>query len=233
MKRQATVAALVISAVALSGCAAEVGSRSASEDAAMSAEADGTSSADGAGDANGNQGDDVEDNLGDSERSEDEDTGAGAGPRGETGATADGDSGVLPPPGEFDPADPDFELFDPCTEIPQDRLEAVGIGLPVGDQERQSGYAFCTFKAGVNQRNSGVIGFTSSLISASNNEANDSEGDSSLGTVIENSDFKGIFCTVELLTNRGYLRVSHSGIDLSDPYQKKCSQAREILAKLQ
>ncbi|ERS76544.1 hypothetical protein HMPREF1285_02131 [Corynebacterium sp. KPL1859] len=82
MKRQATVAALVVSSVALSGCAAEVGSRSVSKDAAMTAEADGTSSADGASDANGNQGDDVEDNLGDSGHSEDEDSGAGAGFRG-------------------------------------------------------------------------------------------------------------------------------------------------------
>ncbi|WP_284853451.1 DUF3558 family protein [Corynebacterium sp. MSK072] len=233
MKRQATVAALVVSSVALTGCAAEVGSRSASEDTAMTVEADGTSSVDGVGDANGNQGDDVEDNAGDSEHSKDEDTSAGAGLRGQTGATADGDSGVLPPPGEFDPADPDFELFDPCTEIPQDRLEAAGIGLPVGDQERKSGYAFCTFKAGSNQRNSGVIGFTSTLTSASNNEEKNREGDSSLGIVIESSDFKGIFCTVELLTNRGYLQVSHSGTDLSDSYQKKCSQAREILKKLQ
>lgn len=64
MKRQATVAALVVSSVALSGCAAEVGSKSASEDAAMTAETDGTSSVDGAGDANGSQGNDVEDNPG-------------------------------------------------------------------------------------------------------------------------------------------------------------------------
>ena len=82
MKRQATVAALVVSSVALSGCAAEVGSKSASEDAAMTAETDGTSSVDGAGDANGSQGDDVEDNPGDSEHPEGEYSSAGAGLRG-------------------------------------------------------------------------------------------------------------------------------------------------------
>lgn len=146
MKRQATVAALVISSVALSGCAAEVGSRSASEDAAMSAEADGTSSADGAGDANGNQGDDVEDNLGDSERSVDEDTGAGAGLRGEAGATADGDSGVLPPPGEFDPADPDFELFDPCTEISPEKLGLKGFSREEDSTGATSGTRSCSFR---------------------------------------------------------------------------------------
>lgn len=233
MKRQATVAALVVSSVALSGCAAEVGSKSASEDAAMTAETDGTSSVDGAGDANGSQGDDVEDNPGDSEHPEGEHSRAGAGLRGETGATGDEDSGALPPPGEFDPADPDFELFDPCTEIPPDRLQAAGIGLPVGDRERKSGFAFCTFQAGSDQHSTGVIGFTSTLTSASGSEANDNEGNSSSGKVIESSDFKSVYCTVELLTNRGYLRVSHSGTDLSDSYQNKCSKAREILQKLQ
>ena len=82
MKRQATVAALVVSSVTLSGCAAEVGSKSASEDAAMTAETDGTSSVDGAGNANGSQGDDVEDNPGDSEHPEGEHSRAGAGLRG-------------------------------------------------------------------------------------------------------------------------------------------------------
>lgn len=233
MKRQVTVVALLVSSVTLSGCAAEIGSRSASEDAAMTAGADGTSSADGVANTNGNQGDGVEDNPGDSGHSQDEYAKAGAGLRGETGARGDEDFGVLPPPGEFDPADPDFKLFDPCTEIPPDRLKAAGIGLPTGDQERRSGFSFCSFRAESNRHSNGVIGFTSSLTSASNSDENNSEGDSELGKVIQISDFKSIFCTIEVPTRQGYFRVSHSGTDLSDSYDKKCSQARDILAKLQ
>lgn len=82
MKRQVTVVALLVSSVTLSGCAAEIGSRSASEDAAMTAGTDGTSSADGVPNTNGNQGDGVEDNSGDSGHSQDEYAKTGAGLRG-------------------------------------------------------------------------------------------------------------------------------------------------------
>ena len=237
MKRQATVAALVISSVALSGCAAEVGSRSASEDAAMSAEADGTSSADGAGDANGNQGDDVEDNLGDSERSVDEDTGAGAGLRGEAGATADGDSGVLPPPGEFDPADPDFELFDPCTEIPPDRLKAAGIGSPIGETRRISGAVICTFEFQDEQPQGGIVGLSGMISSTSfddslNREDSLKETTSKFGDIEDNELFGDMFCTVIQETVRGVIRVNYSGFSPNESYEEKCSIASGVLANL-
>lgn len=237
MKRQATVAALVVSSVALSGCAAEVGSRSASEDAAMSAEADGTSSADGAGDANGNQGDDVEDNLGDSGHSKDENSGAGAGFRGETGAKADGGFGVLPPPGEFDPADPDFDLFDPCTEIPPDRLKAAGIGSPIGSTRRMSGSVMCTFEFQEGKRRGGVVGL-SGLISSTpfddslNGEENSKEDSSKFGDVEENKLFGDMFCTVIRETVRGVIRVNYSGFSPEESYEEKCSIASGVLANL-
>lgn len=237
VKRQATVAALVVSSVALSGCVAEVGSRSASEDAAMTAEADGTSSVDGAGDANGNQGDDVEDNAGDSEHSKGEDTSAGAGLRGETGATADGDSGVLPSPGEFDPADPDFELFDPCTEIPTDRLKAAGIGSPIGDTRRISGSVICTFEFQGDQNRGGVVGL-SGMISSSplddslNREENPKGNSSKFGDVEENELFGDMFCTVIQETVRGVIRVNYSGFSPDESYEEKCSIASGVLANL-
>lgn len=237
MKRQATVAALVVSSVALSGCAAEVGLKSASEDAAITAETDGTSSVDGAGNANGSQGDDVEDNPGDSEHPEGEHSRAGAGLRGETGATGDEDSGALPPPGEFDPADPDFELFDPCTEIPPDRLQAAGIGTPIGKTRKTSGSVICTFEFQDDQRRGGVVGLSGMISStpfddSSNWEESSNENSSKFGGIEENELFGDMFCTVIQKTVRGVIRVNYSGFSPDESYEEKCSIASGVLANL-
>lgn len=233
MKRQATVAALVVSSVALSGCVAEVGSRSASEDAAMTAEADGTSSVDGAGDANGNQGDDVEDNAGDSEHSKGEDMSAGAGLRGETGAKADGDSGVLPPPGEFDPADPDFELFDPCTEIPTETLVLKGFSRIEDLTDTTSGTRSCSF-----QRIDDNAEFS---ISAQNVPMTVKDLDADyivkLGRGAENENilyrselFTRSSCMSSTNTSRGLVTITF--VDFSGEPEQICKQVNEIYQAL-
>lgn len=239
MKRQATVAALVVSSVALSGCAAEVGSKSASEDAAMTAETDGTSSVDGAGDANGSQGDDVEDNPGDSEHPEGEHSRAGAGLRGETGATGDEDSGALPPPGEFDPADPDFELFDPCTEIPPDRLEEIGLEPRILDYRKEPGHYFCNFAS--NGRN-----FSESILvsAASDSTAIDGlELNEDLRQKDETADIEGIHlfnselfkdsqCNGYLSTSRGTITVGINDVTPQSSAMKRCQLVAELITNL-
>lgn len=239
VKRQATVAALVVSSVALSGCAAEVGSRSASEDAAMTAEADGTSSVDGAGDANGNQGDDVEDNAGDSEHSKDEDTSAGAGLRGETGATADGDSGVLPSPGEFDPADPDFKLFDPCTEIASERLEEIGLEPKILDYRNESGHYFCNIASnGRNFSENILVSVASDSTSFEELGLNEDlrqrdETADSEGIHLFNSElFKESQCNGYLSTSRGTIIIGINDVTPKSSQVKRCQLAAEIITNL-
>lgn len=237
MKRQVTVVALLVSSVTLSGCAAEIGSRSASEDTAMTAGTDGTSSADGVPNANGNQGDGVEDNSGDSGHSQDEYAKTGAGLRGETGARGDEDFGVLPPPGEFDPADPDFKLFDPCTEIPPDRLEAAGIGSPIGETRRISGSVMCTFEFQDDRSRGGVIGLSGMISTIPFDDSLDRERSlkvtsSKVRSVQENQLFGDMFCTVIQETVRGVIRVHYSGFSPKESYEEKCSIASGVLANL-
>lgn len=235
VKRQATVAALVVSSVALSGCAAEVGSRSVSKDAAMTAEADGTSSADGASDANGNQGDDVEDNLGDSGHSEDEDSGAGAGFRGETGAREDGDSGVLPPPGEFDPADPDFELFDPCTEIPPEKLELAGVKAEMESSYRESGWSYCAFNGGKDYQDA-VIALESTIRTIDQVEEGYPENPVRKEVNLPIASYKvegliGDYCSSHLQTTRGTIKLSFIQMG-SDSVFEDCQNSENIIENL-
>ncbi|MER0078991.1 hypothetical protein ABRP87_03380 [Corynebacterium sp. KPL2830] len=235
MKRQATVAALVVSSVALSACVAEVGSRSASEDAAMTTEADGTSSVDGAGDANGNQGDDVEDNAGDSEHSKDEDTSAGAGLRGETGATADGDSGVLPPPGEFDPADPDFELFDPCTEVPPEKLEVAGVAAEKKSSYRESGWSYCAFNGGKEYQDA-VIALESTVKSIDEVKEGYSANPVRRGANLPIVSYKvegliGNYCSALFQTSRGTLKLGFMQMG-SDSVFEDCQNSENIIENL-
>ena len=233
MKRQATVAALVVSSVALSGCAAEVGSKSASEDAAITAETDGTSSVDGAGNANGSQGDDVEDNPGDSEHPEGEYSSAGAGLRGETGATGDEDSGVLPPLGEFDPADPDFELFDPCTEIPSGKLELKGFRRVEDSTDTTSGIRSCSF-----QRLDDGVEFS---ISAQNVHMAAKDLDADYIVQLEREDgnenilyrseiFTRSSCMSSTNTSRGLVTITF--VDFLGEPEQICKQVNEIYLAL-
>lgn len=235
MKRQATVAALVASSVALSGCAAEVGSKSASEDAAMTAETDGTSSVDGAGNANGSLGDDVEDNPGDSEHPEGEHSRAGAGLRGETGATGDEDTGALPPPGEFDPADPDFELFDPCTEIPPEKLQSVGVKTQMKSSYRESGWSYCAFNGGKEYQDA-VIALESTVKTIHEVKEGYSVDPVRRGVNLPIVSYKveglsGDYCSSHLQTSRGTLKLSFVQMG-SDSVFEDCQNSENIIENL-
>lgn len=235
VKRQVTVATLMVSSsVVLGSCVADIGTRSASEETTNVDETGGISSADGAGGTNGDLGDDADSNRGESARTDGEENVQGAGQPGEAGATGPGESsGVLPPLGEFDPADPSFELFDPCTEIPGEYLQAAGLGEQIEESERQSGFSFCAFR-GIGGATGSVIGLTSSQqafnASATHiSSLSDGEGRSMPIMQIESEMFGEMFCTVGVSTSRGILKVSHSGEQPEDDGQTKCSKAEETL----
>ncbi|MBK4144762.1 hypothetical protein GWO63_011655 [Corynebacterium macginleyi] len=229
MKRQVTVVALLVSSVTLSGCAAEIGSRSASEDTAMTAGTDGTSSADGVPNANGNQGDGVEDNSGDSGHSQDEYAKTGAGLRGETGARGDEDFGVLPPPGEFDPADPDFKLFDPCTEIPPGKLELKGFRRLEDSSGNTSGTKSCSF-----QRFDDGVEFSISALNVPMTAKDLDEdyivkyerGGRSENIVYRGELFTRSSCMSSTNTPRGQVTITF--VDLSGEPEQICKQVNEI-----
>ena len=237
VKRQVTVATLMVSStIMLSSCVADIGTRSASEETTKVDEAGGISSTDGAGGTNGDAGDDAEGNQGETAHTNGGENADGAGQPGEAGATGSGDtSGVLPPLGEFDPADPSFELFDPCTEIPREHLRAFGLGEQIEESGQQSGFSFCAFDS-VEGSGGAVIGLTTSRQSFDGAEIqvaslSDGGGHSVPIVQIESELFGDMFCTVGVSTSRGILKVSHSGKRPDDDYEAKCSQAEELLNK--
>ena len=238
VKRQVTVATLMVSTVMLSSCVADIGTRSASEETTKVDEAGGTSSADGAGGTNGDAGDDADDNQGETAHTNGGENADGAGQPGEAGATGSEDtSGVLPPLGEFDPADPSFELFDPCTEIPKDTLHEVGARELEGDIIRETGLSLCTFSLGESDEFSGIVGFSSSKRTPTANqmlelENSQPEFETSPVDFVEDELFEDMFCTAGVQTKRGYVTVSHSGRSFDSNFQEKCFEAKKILLQL-
>lgn len=239
VKRQVTVATLMVSStVMLSSCVADIGTRSASEETTKVDEAGGISSADGAGGTNGGQGDDAEGNQGETAHTNGEKNAGGAGQPGEAGATGSGDtSGVLPPLGEFDPADPSFELFDPCTEIPKGTLQEIGAGELEGDTIRETGLSLCTFALEGSDEFPGIIGFSSSKRTPTANqllelENSQLEVETSPVEFVEDELFEDMFCTAGVQTRRGYVTVSHSGRSFDSNFQEKCFEAEKILLQL-
>lgn len=149
VKRQVTVATLMVSSsVVLGSCVADIGTRSASEETTNVDETGGISSADGAGGTNGDLGDDADSNRGESARTDGEKNVKGAGQSGEAGATGSGESsGVLPPLGEFDPTQPGFQVFDPCVEISEAKLQELGLERYEDPDIAESGHKGCSYKA--------------------------------------------------------------------------------------
>ena len=213
VKRQVTVATLMVSSIVmLSSCAADIGTRSASEETTKVDVSGGNSSADGAGGANGDPGDDADGDRGESALAADEKDAEGAGHSGEAGATGTGkSSGVLPPLGEFDPADPNFELFDPCTEITNVQLQQHGLERYEGQSVARSGHKICSFKR-VSEEIVLSIGSTykSFDVSRVNPDLVVDNSDEELdGVVIHRGEvFSDLACSATFSTVRGVVTIS-------------------------
>ena len=156
--------------------------------------------------------DDADDDRGESALAADEKDAEGAGHPGEAGATGTGkSSGVLPPLGEFDPADPNFELFDPCTEITNVQLQQHGLERYEGQSVARSGHKICSFKR-VSEEIVLSIGSTYKSFDVSRVNPDlvvDNSDEKLAGVVIHRGEvFSDLACSATFSTVRGVVTVS-------------------------
>ena len=234
VKRQVTVATLMVSTVLLSSCVADIGTRSASEETTKVDEAGGISSADGAGGTNGDPGDDAEGNQGESADTTGGKNADGAGQPGEAGATGSEDtSGVLPPLGEFDPAQPGFQVFDPCTEISQDQLQDLGLERYGNPDIIEAGQKGCSYKS-VSEDTVLSISSTFKPFDSSNVRPDlvVKSADSELeGVLIKRGEvFPEMACTATISTVRGVVTVSANSF--GDAKNSACEKASRLTKDL-
>ena len=234
VKRQVTVATLMVSTVMLSSCVADIGTRSASEETTKVDEAGGISSTDGAGGTNGDAGDDADDNQGETAHTNDGENADGAGQPGEAGATGSGDtSGVLPPLGEFDPAQPGFQVFDPCTEISEDQLQDLGLERYGDPDIIEAGQKGCSYKS-VSEETVLSISSTFKPFESSNVRpdlvVNSTDSELS-GVLIQRGEiFPEMACTVTISTVRGVVTVSANSF--GDTKSSACEKASRLTKDL-
>lgn len=235
VKRQVTVATLMVSSsVVLGSCVADIGTRSASEEATNVDETGGISSADGAGGTNGDLGDDADSNQGESARTDGEKNVKGAGQSGEAGATGPGESsGVLPPLGEFDPTQPGFQVFDPCVEISEAKLQELGLERYEEPDIAESGHKGCSYKA-ISEET--VLSISSTYEPFDDSKVNPNlvveTTDSELsGVVIQRGEiFPELACSATLSTVRGVVTVSANSFGNTE--SSACEKAGKVTKDL-
>ena len=234
VKRQVTVATLMVSTVMLSSCVADIGTRSASEETTKVGEAGGISSTDGAGGTNGQAGVVADSTPGEPAHTKAGVNADGAGQRGEAGATGSEDtSGVLPPLGEFDPAQPGFQVFDPCTEISEDQLQDLGLERYGDPDIIEAGQKGCSYKS-VSEETVLSISSTFKPFESSNVRpdlvVNSTDSELS-GVLIQRGEiFPEMACTVTISTVRGVVTVSANSF--GDTKSSACEKASRLTKDL-
>ncbi|MDK7046962.1 DUF3558 family protein, partial [Corynebacterium sp. UMB0012] len=159
---------------------------------------------------------------------------------GEAGATGSGDtSGVLPPLGEFDPADPSFELFDPCTEIAGNKLEGIGLKPSPLDYRKDSGSTFCNFESNGTNFSEGVL---VSLASDSNSidtfNLNEELQHKSRGVegkqiqIYRSEIFGETQCDGYVSTERGTVIVGVNDIGTQSTTKERCNLTASLIKQL-
>lgn len=232
VKRQVTVATLMVSSsVVLGSCVADIGTRSASEETTNVDETGGISSADGAGGTNGDLGDDADSNRGESARTDGEENVQGAGQPGEAGATGSEDiSGVLPPLGEFDPAQPGFQVFDPCTEISEAQLQERKIERFGEPDFLESGHKGCSYKAFPEGTEFSITAFREQVDSKPELLVQIKE-EQEAGVVLSRGEvFSDSMCRASASTVRGVVTITVS--DFSSNIDQICYRANELFNDL-
>lgn len=232
VKRQVTVATLMVSStVMLSSCVADIGTRSASEEPTKVDESGGISSTDGAGGANGDPGDDAEGNQGETAHTNGGKNADGAGQPGEAGATGSEDtSGVLPPLGEFDPAQPGFQVFDPCTEISEAQLKERKIERFGKPDFVESGHKGCSYKAFPEGTEFSITAFREQVDSKPELLVQIKEKQEA-GVVISRGEvFSNSMCRASASTVRGVVTLTVS--DFSSNIDQICYRANELFNEL-
>ncbi|AMO90880.1 hypothetical protein AWU68_0580 [Corynebacterium simulans] len=240
MKQQGIVVALIVSMGVLTACAIDLAPWSAKENQPDSVQEAGdtvgTSMEKAAEDAD-NPGDAVE-ATGDGGFKDSNDTSDSGDAGADSSITAEWEgNGVLPPFGNFDRTDPDFDLFDPCTEIPEEKLKEAGLE---DNGERRlifSDMSTCSFFGQSSSGNPAMISIASSTKSYTDVEIPLGKREiyrgNELPVVAFEDEFEGdLICTVNINTVRGMISVGFGNTKLQEDNRENCRQAELVLKKL-
>ncbi|HCG2961533.1 TPA: DUF3558 domain-containing protein [Corynebacterium striatum] len=247
MKQQGIVVALVVSVGVLTGCAMDLVPLSAKSTQGGASGTTGVPdgvSADGAAGGAGDQGDAVEATADGgfedfSDTNERGDAAGGGSSDTASSITAQGESnGVLPPLGDFDRTDPDFDLFDPCTEIPAEKLAEAGLARRLEGGFNFTDSVMCSFGLGDNHEHQFAIAGLSSS-NQSFKEIEEVNGNKVLfeselfpAVAFENTLGGELKCTLNLLTIRGQVSVTFSEPKNLSTMKEKCVEAETIASRL-
>lgn len=190
------------------------------------------------------------DNPGDFHNFPGDSTGGGSGDSGVADATATrsreaqisrdepgAGNGVLPPLGEFDRTAPGFQVFDPCTEIPDESLSELRLQM-TSEPERETGYRSCFFSTDLGNGREAAI-----ALGAQHEEMEsiralyptpflpiDKAGEEIY--TVEDTFMKDTTCTSYVETTRGVVSVAWTELTSGVSMAEKCEQSRKLLLEL-
>ncbi|MGV0360852.1 hypothetical protein ACUY2X_01975 [Corynebacterium minutissimum] len=169
--------------------------------------------------------------------------GGGSVDSGVADATATGEeesetaSGVLPPLGNFDKASPDFDLFDPCSEIPAPSLYALGFREQMPSRIRETGVSHCGFQFVTESGGKSFVG-----LGVTDRTIGDIENQQEFGRIYEGNEVGAIafgdptygklFCTLYLETRGGTIILNASGGTSVSGEVQRCEFGEMILVQL-
>lgn len=190
------------------------------------------------------------DNPGDFHNFPGDNTGGGSGDSGVADATAArsreaqasrgeprAGGGVLPPLGEFDRTVPGFQVFDPCTEIPDEALSELRLQM-TSEPERETGYRSCFFSKDLGNGREAAV-----ALGAQHEEMDsiralypmpflpmDKAGEEIY--TVEDTFTKDTTCTSYVETIRGVVSVAWTELTSGVSMSEKCEQSRKLLLEL-
>ncbi|MDU2586872.1 MAG: hypothetical protein E7C83_07005 [Corynebacterium sp.] len=144
--------------------------------------------------------------------------------------TAPATSGVLPPLGEFDPAQPGFQVFDPCTEISEAQLKERKIERFGEPDFVESGHKGCSYKAFPEGTEFSITAFREQVDSKPELLVQIKEKQEA-GVVISRGEvFSNSMCRASASTVRGVVTLTVS--DFSSNIDQICYRANELFNEL-
>ena len=145
--------------------------------------------------------------------------------------------GSLPEVGAFERSSADFDLFDPCVEIPSEVLDDAGFGERMPSQVRDSGVSHCGFDyVGDSGETSfiglGVTDLTLEEIESSQKGPRIYEGGRLPAVAFEDPQFGALFCTLYLETDGGTITLNASGEAAQVGSGNSCEFGEKVLIRL-
>lgn len=143
-------------------------------------------------------------------------------------------------PGPFDPSDPDFDQFNPCTEIPEEAINSLGfsiVRMDIGDSIT-AGTAACPLSP-TEETNTADVIHNSSIILVSTDSQLGQESDLDFeffeqpnGTPFSEYTLKnpgGILgCASGIITDRGRWELEYVNRAEDTPASENCKRATDI-----